>query len=394
MLDMIRSTSFKRIRARIDRCLACFRILHFRRAIPVIFIALLVSTGCGPSDSESLYSDTLEAVESLQLAAEDFEFEIYGEWPLRINNYVHVKSENGQGYFWDWRPTWRDQSRPVEQQLSYAESTGKMTWAQLVDLQKRLDKVETKIESRSTAYQKGTFQRLKTHHEGVLQWIETAEFDISLKYLGLVNGARDRLMESRFGRESGVIGPLRSWSWRIVDDIFFYTGDDVAQLSRKLTREVEWALWMRFASQKGLDVTLLSSYVNECENLYTDSFKGLVRSCFGNRIPAEEFARIKDDITYSSSRSARSTQQTAKKRPSLAPNFKIKAFISAEDGAKALISPRKFSLNPSDYQLVQKGDLISLSGVEWIIKDINAVNKQVEVKSEITGMVHVIIYDH
>lgn len=77
----------------------------------------------------------------------------------------------------------------------------------------------------------------------------------------------------------------------------------------------------------------------------------------------------------------------------LPPQFTIKALLSSDDGAKALISQQKIGLRRSEYQLVQKGDLISLSGVEWTILDIDPENKSVEVESVTSGVTHVITYD-
>ena len=377
-----------------DRCLPLSRILRSKKAIPAILIALLVSAGCETSESDLIYSESLEAVESLQRAAEDFEFEIYGEWPSRVNNYVRVEAEDGLSYF-DWRPTWREQSRPVEQQLSYAESTGRLTWAQHVDLKQRMSSVEAGIEVRANSYQRRTLERLEIHQESVLEWIETIEFDTSSKYLGL-DGARDKVMASRFGRESGTLGRARSWSRIIAEDIFFCTDDHFAKWSQHLNQEVEWALWRRFASQKGLDVTLLSAYVDECDFtwLYEDPYS-LVRANFGRRFPAEEYERIKDDLTRSTSRLASSDQQTANQQtPSpRPPQFTIKTLLSSDDGAKVLISQQKIGRRRSEHQLVQKGDLISLSGVEWTILDIDPENKSVVVKSVTSGVAHVITYD-
>ncbi len=395
MLSHVRSTIFTQIRARMDRRLAHCRVLRFPLAIPAIFMAILVSSGCETSESDSLYSKTLERVEKLRRHAERFDVEFYSN-SLMLGNFVPVEAEDGQTYF-DWRPTWREHSYYLEQLVSHVVSTGKLTPPQRASLQYRMDSVEAEIEARAIVYQNSVFQQLELHQKNVMEWIETTEFDTSSKYLGL-NGARDKLMASRFGRDLGKDTWAHSWSYDIVGKIFFRTDDHFGRQSRYLDQEVEWALWRRFANQKWLDVTQLSTYIDECDGLLRDPYDNLIypqRWTFDGRFPAEEYVRIKDDVTRSTSRIASSDQQRAKQQtPSpRPPQFTIKAFLSSDDGAKALISQQKIGLRRSEHQLVQKGDLISLSGVEWTILDIDPENKLVEVKSVASGMTHVITYD-
>lgn len=294
MLGNIRSTSFNQIRAQLDRCFAYCLILHFRKAIPVIFIALLVSTGCGPSESDSLYSETLEKVEKLRRQAERFDVEFYSD-SLTLGNFAPIEAEDGQIYF-DWRPTWRKGLQPaLEQLVREIVSTEKLTSSQCASLQYRMDRVEAEIEERAIVYQSRVFQQLERQQVKVINWIETAEFETSLKYLGL-NGARDKLMASHFGRGLGKYTWANSWHYDTVGLIFFRTNDHFGRQSRHLDQEVEWALWRRFTSQKKLDVTQLSTYLDEYDRLPRDQNDDLIcpyRWSFDGRFPAEKYALIK-----------------------------------------------------------------------------------------------------
>lgn len=370
----------------------------FRRCgLAIVALIPLVSVGCDSVDEtigsvhNPIYVEARSAIEALEWSARD------GFDPQWRDIYRLIESENGAQYY-DWEPAWLEHRNPVEEQLNYAKATGQLTWSQVEELTNRLSAADRLVRHRVLDYQRETFAALKEWHQAASEWMQNAEFDISLKYLGIrefrsveVKSARDKLLANRYiphQHDPKVY-------------IGLGTDDHYGRKADQLRRKFEWALWKRFADQKGIDTGLLSSYLNEAGQVYSDPYLTFQIS-YGGRFPNEMYESIHDDVA-TASRNARLEDMRARqqeqeqarheKRLMTPPPVLVRGFISSQEDVRAILGVR-LGYSTINESVISVGDIIRVSGVEWMVIEIDPGDRTVVLGHSGTQITHVIAMAH
>ncbi len=343
-----------------------------------LLIAPLVFCSCSIEESNPIFDETLGAIELLEQQAESFAATSISNWPF------------GEDRRRDWRIAWNKKREPVELQLEYAESTGRLSWSQLETLRARLSRIESGIEYRVSEYQRQELACLEMSQKEFLEHIKLVEFDVSLKYYDfsspLKRGARDQLINSL--RSQGLPRP---WYSNCETWILTTTSEQtyVTNQARRVFQEAEWAMWQHFAKRKGIDTTLMSSYLNEIGSelhwRYWSNARETFAEMYAERLPQDKVVQIKDDLDSAIADAYRAAQQNnvAAQKVGISPDFVVKAILESRDGATALIG--RSANRWSKQEAVQVGDIIHSAGADWEVVSIDAIERSISVVNHLTG---------
>lgn len=355
------------------------------RARFAIIITSVVACGCSKREHDPIYDEMVEALDEFEHRAEQFQV-VPSPWSRYP--YTSVESQDGSTC-WDWRPKWDEIREPVDKQLRYAESTGRLSWRQLTDLRQRLSTIDATVSDRVREHQFETLRRLEAAQKSTLEWIRTAEFDTSLKYegsyLSINKGARRQLLDSHFGEGA-------SW-FTCVDACWVLWGTNayLRQRDERLHQEVEWALWERFAGQKGIDVWLMSSYLDEFGLggwWGFDAFKERFR-----QFPPEKVAMVKmvkNDLAPKPWLGELKPLGERREEIPSPPEHVVTAILSSSAGARAVIAPDVLSIGGHrGSMVVQVGDVLRFKDIDWQVSSIDPVDRSVVVIERESGASHV-----